>query len=125
MLVLVMVTFPVVAVIAADVAQATASVSSVEGLDGRIGSAQARVETQPGIGKVFQAADPDTGGFAAEGGHHTAPTTLTDIERALGGSRPATELRTPRRTSRPVSVCWWSAPRASTCRARCRTGCSG
>ncbi len=93
-LVLVMVTFPVVAVIAADVAQATASVSSVEGLDGRIGSAQARVETQPGIGKVFQAADPGSGSFAAEGGHHTAPATLTDIEQALGGPRPAIELRT-------------------------------
>jgi len=93
LLVLVMVTFPVVAVIAADVAQATTSVSSVEGLDRRIGSAQARVTTLPHVDRVFQTADPDSGGFGARGGHGPS-ATLADVEQALGGSRPVTELRT-------------------------------
>ena len=94
LLVLVMVTFPVVAVIAADVAQATASVSSVEGLDRRLGSAQARVTTLPGVDQVFQTADPDSGGYGARGGRQTsAAPPLADVQRALGGSRPAIELR--------------------------------
>jgi putative ABC transport system permease protein len=91
-LVLVMVTFPVVAVIAADVAQATASVSSVEGLDRRIGSAQAQVRIEPGTAHVAQTADPDNGGYAADGGHGP-PTTLADVRRALGGTRPVVEMR--------------------------------
>jgi putative ABC transport system permease protein len=61
-LVLVMVTFPVVAVVAADVAQATSSVSSVEGLDRRMGSAQAQVRIVDGAEHVAQTADPDNGG---------------------------------------------------------------
>src|SRR4051812_44621006 len=91
-LVLVMVTFPVIAVAAADVAQATSSVSSVESLDRRLGSAQARVQALPGATSVDQTADPDSGGIAAkgEGGHQAG---LGDITAALGGSRPATELR--------------------------------
>ena len=60
-LVLMMVTLPLVAVIAADVARATSSVSSVEGLDRRIGSAQARVIPLPDSGQVYQGADPDHG----------------------------------------------------------------
>jgi putative ABC transport system permease protein len=92
-LVLVMVTFPVVAVIAADVAQATQSVSSVEGLDRRIGSAQAKITTLPRVDQVFQTADPDGGGFGAQGGHGPA-ASLADIEGVLGGSRPVTEIRT-------------------------------
>ena len=58
---------------------------------------------------MFQAADPDSGGFAAEGGHRTARTTLADVERALGGPRPATELRHAE-VERPDrrSACWRS-----------------
>jgi putative ABC transport system permease protein len=92
-LVLVMVTFPVVAVIAADVAQATQSVSSVESLDRRLGSAQARVTTLPGVDSVFQTVDPDSGGYGAQGGRGPA-ASLEEVERALGGTRPAIELRT-------------------------------
>ncbi len=92
LLVLVMVTFPVVAVIAADVAQATSSVSSVEGLDRRIGSAEARITTLPGVDRVFQTPDPDSG-YGAQGGHGPG-ATLADVEGALGGDRSATELRT-------------------------------
>jgi putative ABC transport system permease protein len=93
LLVLVMVTFPVVAVITADIAQATSSVSSVEGLDRRIGSAQARITTVPGVGRVSQTADPDSGGFAARGSHGPV-ASLDQVRRALGGGdRQATELR--------------------------------
>jgi len=91
-LVLVMVTFPVVAVVAADVAQATSSVSSVEGLDRRMGSAQAQVRIVDGAEHVAQTADPDNGGYAADGGQGP-PTTLADVRRALGGNRPAVEMR--------------------------------
>jgi putative ABC transport system permease protein len=66
-LVLVMVTFPVVAVVAADIAQATSSVSSIEGLDRRIGSSQALVRLLPRAGAVQQTPDPDSGGFATSG----------------------------------------------------------
>jgi putative ABC transport system permease protein len=92
-LVLVMVTFPVVAVIAADVAQATSSVSSVEGLDRRIGSAQAEVTSYTGVGQVFQTADPDRGNGASGGGGGSS-ADLASIERVLGGERPTAEIRT-------------------------------
>ncbi|MGC4110003.1 MAG: FtsX-like permease family protein [Nocardioides sp.] len=87
LLVLVMVTFPVVAVVAADIAQATSSVSSVEGLDRRIGSAQAELSILPGVGAVFQTADPDSGGFGTEGSPDGTSSTpsLADVEKALGG----------------------------------------
>jgi putative ABC transport system permease protein len=93
-LVLVMVTFPVIAVVAADVAQATSSVSSVEGLDRRLGTAEARIQLLPGATSVDQTADPDSGGIATlrqKGGQ--APT-LSRVRAALGGTRPVTELRT-------------------------------
>jgi putative ABC transport system permease protein len=92
-LVLVMVTFPVVAVIAADVAQATSSVSSVEGLGRRIGSAQAEITALPNSKDVAQIADPNNGGFSAHPARHRPPPSLDAVKRALGGERPATELR--------------------------------
>ena len=94
-LILFMVTFPVIAVIAADVAQATASVSSVEGLDRRLGSAEALVTSLPNTRQAFQLADPDNGGFVTQQGHSRA-ASLATVERALGGHRPATELLTRR-----------------------------
>ncbi len=93
-LVVFMVTFPVVAVVAADVAQATASVSSVEGLDRRIGSSEALVESIPSSGRVLQRADPSSqGGYLATG--HPAPgPSLDQVLAALGpSSRPAVEMR--------------------------------
>jgi putative ABC transport system permease protein len=90
-LVLFMVTFPVVAVVAADVAQATASVSAPEGLDRRLGSAEAMVIAMPDGGHVVQAPDPGDG--MATSGHGPAPT-LPEVREALGGPRPATEYRT-------------------------------
>src|SRR4051794_21172952 len=91
-LVLVMVTFPVVAVIAADVAQATQSVSSVEGLDRRIGSGEAKVTSLPDVAAAYQAPDPDLS-FGTNGGHDPA-TSLATIRQILGGDRPTLELRT-------------------------------
>ncbi|WP_151083993.1 FtsX-like permease family protein [Nocardioides cynanchi] len=93
-LVLVMVTFPVIAVVAADVAQATSSVSSVEGLDRRLGHAEARVQLLPGVSSVHQTADPDSGGVATRDQHGAkGPATLAGVRAALGGIRPMTELR--------------------------------
>jgi putative ABC transport system permease protein len=87
-----MVTFPVIAVVAADVAQATSSVSSVESLDRRIGSAQALVSALPVEGPVFQGADPDRGTMSQSG--RSAPAvSLAQIQAALGADRPAVELR--------------------------------
>lgn len=91
LLVLVMVTFPAIAVVAADVAQATSSVSSVEGLDRRIGSSQALVTAVSG-GPVHQLPDPSLGGYTAADDGHGSPS-WTDLHRALGGERPVTELR--------------------------------
>jgi putative ABC transport system permease protein len=103
-LVLVMVTFPVVAVVAADVAQATAGVSTVEGLDRKLGAAQAEVTAVPGAGSLVQLPDPEAGGYVPEegNGRHPAPG-LDAVLAALGGARPSTELRsagTAVRTSR-------------------------
>ena len=58
-LVLVMIALPVLAVTAADVVLQTQDVSGSESLDRRLGSAEARVTFQPGIGRVAQAFDPD------------------------------------------------------------------
>jgi hypothetical protein len=51
------------------------------------------VRAIPHIGKVLQAADPDSGGVATTGGHGPA-ASLATIEHVLGGPRPALELRT-------------------------------
>jgi putative ABC transport system permease protein len=91
LLVLVMVTFPVVGVIAADVAQATASVSATEGLDRRIGTAQARVTAIPHVGHVMQTADPDSM-FSADG-RGGSPASWATVRGVLGDRR-AVELET-------------------------------
>ncbi len=90
-LVLVMVTFPVIAVVAADVAQATSSVSSVEGLDRRLGSSEALVTAVSGH-RVAQLPDPSAGGYAASGDGKGAPS-WAQVDQALGGRRPAVEVR--------------------------------
>ena len=92
-LVLVMVTFPVVAVIAADVAQATQSVSSAEGLDRRIGSAEAQVTAIPHVRKVYQLPDPDEA-FGSVGSDESQPiASPATIDEILGGSRPTLEFQ--------------------------------
>jgi putative ABC transport system permease protein len=80
---LVMVTLPVLAVIAADVLIQTADVSPTEGIDRRLGTvATAEVRIADGQMEVVQGADPmaEWGGGAAL----DRPTTLADIERVIG-----------------------------------------
>jgi putative ABC transport system permease protein len=80
--VLVMVTFPVVAVVAADVAQATSSVSHVEGLSRQMGAAAAEITMGTG-----QPSDEGSG-------HHDKPAPIAQIVGALGsGPRTAIRLR--------------------------------
>jgi putative ABC transport system permease protein len=80
-------------VAAADVAQATSSVSSVEGLDRRLGSADARVTVLPGASHVAQLPDPDVG-VTWSGAPHSTAASLAQIATTLGGRRPAVEVRT-------------------------------
>ena len=125
-LVLVMVTFPVVAVVAADVAQATSSVSSVEGLDRRIGSAQALVTALPHTRQVFQAADPDSGGLMTTTGGQRPAVTWPSVEQAASGSRAGDRAaRRARPRSAPSSGCSTSTRPASTWRPARRRACSG
>ena len=58
-LVLFMIALPVLAVTAADVVIQTQDVSSAESLDRRLGAADARVNVQEGMGRVYQGPDPD------------------------------------------------------------------
>ena len=64
-LTLVMIALPVLATVAADVVYTTANVSSVEGLDRELGTAQASVHSAGG-GRAFQAPDPSDG-FGSNG----------------------------------------------------------
>ncbi len=87
-LVLVMIALPVLAVSAAAVVMQTQDVSTVEGLDRRLGAAQAEVvRTQdPSAGQVLQAPDPHdfmtwTGAAVGE------PVTAKRVSAMLGGAR--------------------------------------
>lgn len=92
LLVLVMIALPVLAVTAADVVYATEKVSGTESLDRRLGTADARLVVQPGLGRVVQGADPDVGASSVGSGKSTV-VGLPDIGRILGHSVPATETR--------------------------------
>ncbi|GAA4373531.1 FtsX-like permease family protein [Nocardioides caricicola] len=84
-LVLVMIALPVLAVTAADVVIQTQQVSSVEGLDGRLGAAEAQV-TVPAEGRpMAQRFDPNTG-TTTVGRKQPAPT-VEQLSAALGGDR--------------------------------------
>ena len=93
-LVLVMIALPVLAVTAADVVFQTSNVNSVESLDRRLGTADARVSVQKGIGPVIQAFDPDVNSASAAEGTARATPTLDDVRRMVGGEgAPALERR--------------------------------
>lgn len=66
-LMLVLICLPVLAVSAAAIVWRTADVSSAEGIDRRMGSAAALVETT-GMEHVFQTFDPENGGYGGDGG---------------------------------------------------------
>ncbi len=95
LLVLVMIALPVMGVAAADTLYSTQSVSGVEGLERRLGTAEARVSLAPGSREAVQDADPDTGVSAVGPRREPGRATLADVERVLGVSDlPAVELET-------------------------------
>ncbi|KRB76296.1 hypothetical protein ASE01_14950 [Nocardioides sp. Root190] len=99
LLMLVLICLPVVAVGAASIVWRTQDVSSVEGLDRRMGAADAYVETS-GFGEVVQAFDPSENyGVIGEDDVFGGPDTLgtADLDAVLdviGADRPAVPLRT-------------------------------
>ncbi|GAA1159257.1 FtsX-like permease family protein [Nocardioides aquiterrae] len=84
-LVLVMIALPVLAVTAADVVLQTQDVSSVEGLDRRLGSAAAQVVVPAEGRPMIQAFDPEQG--SSTHGRKQDPPTAADISAVLGGAR--------------------------------------
>lgn len=92
LLVLVLIALPVLAVTASAVVVATTEVSGAEGIDRRLGTAQARVDVSPDTGRVLQGADPDQGSLMTEGPAPQRPLDATELSRRLGGA-PTTELR--------------------------------
>ena len=90
-----MVTFPVIAVVAADVAQATSSVSV-----GRGPRPAARLRRGAGHGPCrtpggSSSCRPRRRGLRDAPAARSPAASLATIEQALGGHRPATELRQP------------------------------
>ncbi len=85
-LVLVMIALPVLGVTAADVVIQTQDVNSLESLDRRLGSADARVTVQQGVSRVIQAPDPDRAS-ASDGDARSQPLTARQVAAALGGAR--------------------------------------
>lgn len=96
LLVLVMVALPVLAVTAATVVMATSDVSGAEGVDRKLGSADALVSFQPDATSVVQTADPDSGstGITTDPGAQPGPQDLAAISRVLGREVPGISLRT-------------------------------
>ncbi len=92
LLVLVLIALPVVAVTASAVVVATTQVSGAEGIDRRLGAAQARVDVSPDTGRVLQGADPDQGALMTEGPAPQQPLDAAALSRRLGGA-PTAELR--------------------------------
>lgn len=84
-LMLVLICLPVVAVTAAAIVWRTQDVSSAEGVDRRMGSADALVEAAPAT-TASQEFDPE-GGSSWYG--TSDPATLDEVLAALGGDRPA------------------------------------
>ena len=87
-LVLVMIALPVLAVTAAAVVMKTQDVSTIEGLDRRLGAAQAEVEVTAfsSPGQVLQAPDPNV--FMTWTGEELgAPLTAEQVSTTLGGAR--------------------------------------
>lgn len=92
-LVLVMIALPVLGVTAADVIIQTAQVTGTEGLDRRLGAADARVTVQRGISEVFQDVDPDTSYGSSGGGRKQPLAGADEIAEVLGGDVRMIEWR--------------------------------
>ncbi len=93
LLVLVMIALPVLAVTAADVVIHTSAVSPREGIDRRLGSAQAQVIASFDGSPTYQVADPENGGYATDGTGTGRPTRLGDVSQVLGRQVPSLERR--------------------------------
>jgi putative ABC transport system permease protein len=85
-LVLVMIALPVLAISAADVAMHTQDVHGTESLDRRLGAASAFVQTQEGVGHVFQGADPEAS-EASDGATGVSLATAAFVSSTLGGAK--------------------------------------
>ncbi|ANH37545.1 FtsX-like permease family protein [Nocardioides dokdonensis FR1436] len=92
LLVLVMIALPVLAVSIAATVYSTASLDGAEGIERRVGAAQARVQLGTAA-EVAQVADPDVASF--QQGDDVGPdgATLDDVRAALAEDLPAIELR--------------------------------
>jgi putative ABC transport system permease protein len=80
-LIMVMIALPVLGVTAAAVFASTQDVSSREGIDRRIGTADASLNLERGVGHVFQGADPEKGNSGSDSTRHAlaTPAQLTGI----------------------------------------------
>ena len=87
-LTLVMIALPVMATVAADVVYTTSNVSSVEGLDRQLGTAQASVRSIGG-NRAYQAPDPDDGIGSSGTRHHVH---VTEAVQQVLGDVPTTPL---------------------------------
>ena len=90
-LVLVMIALPVLAVTVADTVYSTYRLDGAQGIERRLGAAQARVQLGPSS-PVAQLPDPDRGAFQTGGDGTEGPATLEQVRRVLG-PRPAVEVR--------------------------------
>lgn len=96
-LMLVLICLPVLAVSAAAIVWRTADVSSVEGIERRMGSAEAIIETSY-VDKIVQSPDPEAGGYGSAP-NASADLDLDDllgvddiavVQEAVGRDRPIT-----------------------------------
>ncbi len=86
-LILVMIALPVLGVTAAHVSVSTQDVDTVEGLDRRLGQADASLHREFGASRVYQGVDPqDGGGWGSEDGERPVPATPEQIVAILGDS---------------------------------------
>ena len=91
LLVLVMIALPVLGVTIADTVYSTSALTGTEGLDRRLGTAEARVQLSDDAGLVYQDVDPEgRSGWAS--GRRGDPVGLDDLLAVLGPDRPTAEL---------------------------------
>ncbi|MFW6868948.1 FtsX-like permease family protein [Nocardioides sp. CPCC 206347] len=93
-LMLVLICLPVLAVSAAAIVWRTADVSSIEGIDRRMGSAQALIETS-WSDNIVQSPDPEAGGYGSADNEDNEEaildgTDLAAVRKAVGRDRPIT-----------------------------------
>ncbi|MQW76944.1 FtsX-like permease family protein [Nocardioides sp. dk4132] len=91
-LMVVMIMLPVLAVTATAVVLRTADVSVREGLDRRLGAADAQIVVEDGVVDVEQGVDPDKASGSSTRPRRDRPT-LAQVREALGRDVPALETR--------------------------------